>query len=73
MLIKRVAYLNLLELRLSSAIRIQRKYRAYHTWSLLPKAWKMHKHNAAKMIQKYLRGYQVFTLKYSEIRRAKLR
>ena len=73
MFICRTKYRNFLQLRQDSARRIQRQWKAWHTWSLLPKAIKKHKNNNATMIQKYLRGYLVFQLKYTEIRRKKLK
>ena len=58
--VARIAFLNLCEKREAAAIRLQRKWKSWHTWSLLPKAWKMHKNNAATIIQKFMKGYRTY-------------
>ena len=73
MFINRTKYLKTIALRKESASRIQRSYRNYRKWSMLPKVWRQHKSNAAIVIQKYLRGYLVFHNHFIDIRKTKLK
>ena len=50
MFVAKTKYARLLWLRDDSARRIQRQWKAWHTWSLLPKAIRKHKNNNATMV-----------------------
>ena len=67
----RIKYLKILDTRHNSAIRIQRCYRNWRTWTIIPRIWRKHKTNAAFLVQKYLRGYLVFSKYIDGIRMKK--
>lgn len=52
--------------RNQAAIMIQRNYRVYRRFKILPKMFQDFKHSKAIVIQKYMRGYNVCFQKYGK-------
>lgn len=61
-----------MERRNLAALKIQKNYKTWHRWSLIPKALKFRKNQMATIIQKYMRGYRVYHQMYTELRQTKL-
>ena len=59
--------------RTDAASRLQRYYRSYRGFSMLPKALLFRKNEKATMIQKYMKGYGIFHKMFLHLRKEKLR
>lgn len=51
---------------------IQRNYKCWRTFNLIPKALKFRKNMAAQMVQKFVKGYIVFHTMYGKLRKSKI-
>lgn len=57
MMIQRLRWIKLRNSRLDAVLRIQRSYRGYRRWKIIPKLVKRRRENMRIMIQKYMKGY----------------
>ena len=59
-------------MRHGAAKMIQKNYRGYRRWNVIPKIMRRRKYNAAETIQKIMRGFKVRVAMYRNIQDNKL-
>ncbi|CAI2358840.1 unnamed protein product [Moneuplotes crassus] len=57
----RKMYLQVQEIRNNAAKKLQKAFKRYRLFTLIPKALKCHKNNKIMMIQRIMRGYKVYS------------
>jgi len=72
MIIKRIWWIKTRELRTKAASMIQKNFRLFRRWNVIPKLMRSRKNNSAEIIQKYLKGYIVSRRLYHQIQQNKI-
>ena len=72
MINKRLWWISTRQRRTDAAKMIQKNFRLFRRWNVIPKLMRARKHNSAAILQKYMRGYLISRHMYHQIQQNKI-